>query len=208
MSVTFQRPRLIGTSPFQPVSQNGWNGLCRPEYAFLAEDVEAFLAAPDSTVLEADCRKICRHTSPNGILYSKLMWAQNDGAFRKKELLAWLKWAFGTSRALHILRISAEMQARGHFCANPVLAARKLRANGRHLNLLVTQEVPYPTLEQFLTQPNLPIDPQDAVVLAAQALAQFHLDGFVHGDFLPRNCCLDPSSRHLFFLDNDKSSPP
>ena len=196
------RDILIGKSSFQPVSENGWEGLVSPDFAPLFDRLDEWLTKDSTVILEAPCRTIRRHQTDLGTLYSKLMRAQNDGAYTRKEWFAWLKWAFGPSRALHILKVSSLMLAQGHGCAIPVLAVRKRQWNGRHLNLLVTQEVPFPTVEQFVTSPS----PQEALRISGEALASLHQDSFIHGDFLPRNCCLDSAHHRLFFLDNDKTS--
>jgi len=193
---------FIGESSFLPVNQNGWYGLVAPDFASLFERLDEWLSQDSAIILEAPCRTIRRHQTVQGTLYSKLMRAQNDGAYTRREWFAWLKWALGPSRALHILKISALMLARGHGCAVPVLAVRKRQWNGWHLNLLVTREVPFPTVEQFVTGPS----PNEALQASGKALASLHQDGFVHGDYLPRNCCLDAANHRLFFLDNDKTS--
>ncbi|MBQ6471708.1 MAG: hypothetical protein IJJ33_06980 [Victivallales bacterium] len=193
---------LIGKSRFLPFSQDGWTGLVAPDFTTLFDRLDKWLTEDSTVILEAPCRTIRRHQTTLGSLYSKLMRAQNDGAYTRKEWFAWLKWAFGPSRVLHILKVSSLMMAKGHACAIPVLAVRKRQWSGRHLNLLVTQEVLFPTVEQFVTGAS----PLEALRLSGEALAALHQDSFVHGDFLPRNCCLDMTHRRLFFLDNDKTS--
>ena len=184
---------------FEKYSRNGWRGFVRSGWSF--DDVDAWLEEGSSEViLDALCRKVRRHRTEKGVVYSKLMWAQNDQAIREGLPHKWLKWAFGRSRAVLILKTTSLMTAMGHLCPEPLLAVRKLRANGWHLNLLVTREVSGKTLEEEV----LHGAGEAAVVRAGRELALLHKDGFVHGDFLPRNTMLDGD--RFFFLDNDKSA--
>ncbi len=190
---------------FLPFEQDGWRGLIAEDFAlpsigeFLSEEGQAL-------VVDSPCRIVSRHsfgrTRP---VFAKLMRAQNDNAFQKKEFWAHWKWSNGPSRAIHILRVSAEMLCDGFFCPEPLLAVRKRESDGWHQNLLVTAEVNAPTLEQSLDKATDEAERENLVRNAARALFQFHSKGYVHGDFLPRNCCLDVSSGRFFFLDNDKT---
>ena len=192
-------------SVFLPFEQDGWRGLIAE--GFTLPSVEAFLAEGGQTLLvESPCRTVAHHslgrTSP---VYAKLMRAQNDTAFQKREFWAHWKWANGPSRAIHILHVSAEMLRDGFHCPEPLLAVRKREPNGWHKNLLVTAEVLAPTLEKSLDNTNDESEREALVREAAKALFQFHAKGYVHGDFLPRNCCLDRVTGQFFFLDNDKT---
>lgn len=192
----------IGELDFERYASGGWRGYVRSGYAGLFDGgVDAWLSGGDSeVVLDALCRKVRRHRTDSGCVYSKLMWAQNDQAIREGLPHKWLKWAFGRSRAVLILKTTAMMMGKGHLCPEPLLAVRKLRANGWHLNLLVTKEVSGCTLEEAV----LHGDGEAAVKRAGHELALLHGDGFVHGDFLPRNTMLDDGK--FVFLDNDKSA--
>ena len=44
--------------------------------------------------------------------------------------------------------------------------------------------------------------------ILAEETARFHDAGFAHGDFILRNLCLNPATRHLVFLDNDRTWRP
>ena len=181
-----------------------WGGYVLEEWQSLFPGIDDWLASPGQLVLDSPCRRIARHDTPKGIVYSKLMWAQNDGAVKKKEIFAWLKWTLGPQRALQIWIVSRKMLQCGHLCAEPVLAVRKYfaAANLRHLNLLVTKEVTSPTLEKIVLSGGKAAE--DAVVVAGECLALLHADRFLHGDYLPRNACLQNGK--IVFLDNDKTS--
>ena len=183
-------------------SWSGWRGIVLEEWQELFSSIDDWLASPSQPILDLPCRRIARHDTQKGIVYSKLMWAQNDGAIQKKEIFSWLKWAFGPQRALHIWDVSRRMMERGHLCAEPVLAVRKLSVNLRHLNLLVTKEVTSPTVESIVLSGGK--EAENAVASAGKCLAQLHADKFLHGDYLPRNTCLQNGK--IVFLDNDKSS--
>ena len=183
-------------------SWSGWRGIVLEEWQELFSSIDDWLGSPSQFILDLPCRRIARHDTQKGIVYSKLMWAQNDGAIQKKEIFSWLKWALGPQRALHIWDVSRRMMECGHLCAEPVLAVRKLSVNLRHLNLLVTKEVTSPTVESIVLAGGK--EAENAVIAAGKCLALLHADKFLHGDYLPRNTCLQNGK--IVFLDNDKSS--
>ena len=183
-------------------SWSGWRGFVLEQWQDLFSRIDDWLASPSQSILDLPCRRIARHETQKGIVYSKLMWASNDGAIKKHEIFPWLKWGLGSHRALHIWDVSRRMLQNGHLCAEPVLAVRKLQANLRHFNLLVTKEVTSPTIESIVLAGGK--DAENAVIAAGKDLASLHADHFLHGDYLPRNTCLQNGK--IIFLDNDKSS--
>lgn len=196
----------IGEMTFQSFSSGAWKGWVNPDWNGVFASLDEWLASSErKVVLETVCRTVARHETPMGAVYSKLMRAGNDGALMKKELFPWLKWALGPARAVTVLKNTAAMLAKGHACPKPLLAARLGKKDGRHLNLLVTEEVKAPTLESIVAGDDSSAK-NDGVRLAGEQLAALHADYFIHGDFLPRNTCLDIERHDLIFLDNDKTS--
>jgi len=198
----------IGDLKFIKVSSHGWHGWKGANCADAFCDIDAWLAADGKQpVLETPCRTIARHPflfDGKAInVYSKLMCAQNDGALKKHELLSLVKWALGPSRAIRILTTTSRMISLGHLCPRPLLAVRRMVKNGHHLNLLVTAEVTAPTLESIVLGKDYE-DAQNAVMAAGHDLAKLHADCFLHGDYLPRNTCLE--NGRIVFLDNDKTT--
>jgi len=155
------------------------------------------------------------HATPNSlfsgarvqrVIYEKiLMRGGNDGAVRNREVISWLKWTLLPSRGEHILKVTAAMAAHGHCCPTPVLGARCRGRWGYPRELFVSREVVQPTLEECLVRAAGPGEQQHLLAFAAESLARFHRDHFVHGDFLPRNVCVDSQGGHLYFLDNDRT---
>ena len=198
----------IGSLQFIEVSSNGWRGWKCIDCADEFSDIDAWLDADGKdVVLETPCRTVARHSFRlNGQdvrVYSKLMRAQNDGALAKNELFSLVKWAFGPSRAITILKNTSRMIELGHSCPKPLFAARRKVKSGHHLNLIVTMEVTAPTVESIVLAPDLEAA-KNAVQAAGRDLAKLHADKFLHGDYLPRNTCLEDG--RIVFLDNDKTS--
>ncbi|HQL87320.1 MAG: hypothetical protein BWX73_01817 [Lentisphaerae bacterium ADurb.Bin082] len=193
---------------FAPYRQNGWKGWVLDEWQQLPElaDLETWLQAPQQTiVLEAPCRTVSRRETALGAVYVKLMRGRNDGAVRNREVFSWLKWTLLPSRGVYILKVTAAMAARGHHCPTPVLGARCRGRWGYPRELYVSREVTLPTLEECLVRATGKGEQQELLAFTAERLARFHLDHFVHGDFLPRNACVDTQAGHLYFLDNDRT---
>lgn len=198
----------IGELKFVKSNVNGWHGWKDANCADAFDDIDGWLAADGrSVVLETPCRTIARHPflleGREINVYSKLMRAQNDGALKKNELFSLAKWALGPSRAIRILKTTSMMISLGHLCPRPLLAVRRKVKNGHHPNLIVTQEITAPTVESIVLNGKSE-DVKDAVIAAGCDLAKLHTDRFLHGDYLPRNTCLE--NGRIFFLDNDKTS--
>ena len=192
----------IGDLTFSRYSGGGWNGWVLKGLD-ISGKLETWLAPGGSQVLaESLCRRVACCLLDGRKVFLKIMWAQNDGAVKKRELTSLAKWALGPSRAIGILKVTSAMLASGLLCPVPIAGLRKKAYNGRHLNLLATWEVAAPTVESIL-QSGSRGEAEEAVKTAAKELARLHSLHFVHGDFLPRNACLD--SGGFYFLDNDKT---
>ena len=99
----------IGKLRYRRYEADGWRGWVLAGYEAEFGKLDEWLAnSPQHLVLDALCRKVARHERPDGNLYSKLMWAQNDGALQKHELFSLLKWAWGPSRAVTVLKTTAK----------------------------------------------------------------------------------------------------
>ena len=194
----------IGSLCFKRFASHGWKGWVLEEFEAELANLHDWLSeTPGTVVLETLCRRVKRLERPGGNLYSKMMWAQNDGALQKRELFSLLKWALGPARSITILKNTSKMLEKGHLCPRPVLGVRHFRRNGHHFNLIVTTEVTAPTIEDVI-QKHPESEAEQAVRQAGRDLARLHADHFLHGDYLPRNACFSPEG--TVFLDNDKTS--
>ena len=194
----------IGTLRFSRFDIDGWKGWVCDGFEKEFEDIGTLLEENSrNAVVDALCRRVAKHERPGDNYFSKLMWAQNDGALRKKELFSLLKWALGPARSITILKNTSKMLGKGHLCPKPLLGVRQLKKSGHHLNLIVTTEVTAPTVEDVI-QKRSESEAEQAVRQAGRDLARLHADHFLHGDYLPRNACFSPEG--TVFLDNDKTS--
>jgi hypothetical protein len=193
---------------FSRYRRNGWQGWILDGWQQLPEwsDLDGWLQSPDqAVVLELPCRTVSRRETAFGPVYAKLMRGRNDGALRNREVFSWLKWTLLPSRGEHVLKVSAAMLAHGHRCPVPVLGVRCRGRWGYPRELFVSRELLLPTLEECLVQASGRDEQRRLLQLSAEELARFHRDRFVHGDFLPRNACVDVAAGALYFLDNDRS---
>ena len=199
----------IGHLAFRRFNAQGWNGWLNDAWADAAEfkDINAWLDAPgQDIVLEALCRTVARRTIENhGVVFSKLMRAQNDGVITKNELFSKFKWKFYPSRAKCILKTTALMLERGHHCPIPVLGIRRKRLAELPTDLFVATALTDPTVEEHLKSASNDSERKELLAICGRELARFHADGFVHGDFLPRNTCLSLDNATLSYLDNDRT---
>ena len=186
---------------------NGWNALILEEWSDYAPllDLDEWMKDAGSTEIKnTPCRVILKTMTPKGVVYTKYMRAQNDGVIKKHEIFPKLKWTFAPSRAQRILKTTAMMIALGHPCAVPLLGARRRGSFGYPHEIFISTEVTLPTAEDDFYQRNENTRPE-LIRLCGRRLAALHRDGFIHGDFLPRNICPDWTNDTVFYLDNDRT---
>lgn len=186
---------------------NGWNALILEEWSDYAPllDLDEWMKDAGSTEIKnTPCRVILKTMTPKGVVYTKYMRAQNDGVIKKHEIFPKLKWTFAPSRAQRILKTTAMMIALGHPCPVPLLGARRRGSFGYPHEIFISTEVTLPTAEDDFYQRNENTRPE-LIRLCGRRLAALHRDGFIHGDFLPRNICPDWTNDTVFYLDNDRT---
>ena len=186
---------------------NGWNALILEEWSDYAPllDLDEWMKDAGSTEIKnTPCRVILKTMTPKGVVYTKYMRAQNDGVIKKHEIFPKLKWTFAPSRAQRILKTTAMMIALGHPCAVPLLGARRRGSFGYPHEIFISTEVTLPTAEDDFYHRNENTRPE-LIRLCGRRLAALHRDGFIHGDFLPRNICPDWTNDTVFYLDNDRT---
>ncbi len=186
---------------------NGWNALILEEWSDYAPllDLDEWMKDAGSEVIkDTPCRVILKTMTQKGVVYTKYMRAQNDGVIKKHEIFPKLKWTFAPSRAQRILKTTAMMIALGHPCAIPLLGARRRGSFGYPHEIFISTEVALPTAEDDFYQRNENTRPE-LIRLCGRRLAALHRDGFIHGDFLPRNICPDWTHDTVFYLDNDRT---
>ena len=187
--------------------RNGWNALVLDEWSGYApfEDLDGWMQGTGSeTIKNTPCRVILKSATPQGVIYTKYMRAQNDGVIQKHEIFPKLKWTFAPSRAQRILKTTAMMIALGHPCPVPLLGARRRSPFGYPHEIFISTEVALPTAEDDFYKRNENTRPE-LIRLCGRRLAALHRDGFIHGAFLPRNICPDWSNGTVYYLDNDRT---
>lgn len=186
---------------------NGWDALVLEDWSDYAPllDLDRWMQEPSSErVKDTPCRIILKSLTPNGVIYTKYMRAQNDGVIQKHEIFPKLKWTFAPSRGQRILKTTAMMISCGHPCPLPILGARKRGAFGYPHEIFIAAEVTLPTAEDdFYSRKEA--ERPTLIRLCGRRLAALHRDGFIHGDFLPRNICPNWKEDNIFFLDNDRT---
>ena len=187
-----------------PYSSGSWHGRIAADWQAEFQDFEHWqLEHSGDTVVSYRSRKVCRVQTPRGTLYVKTIWGLTDAGMTGRDPLSFLKWVFRPSRALAAWRISQRLLAAGFHCARPVLAIRRRSIVGYPTDVFISEEVSAPVLSEVL--PNLSAEQQlDLARLLGRELQKFHAAGFVHGDCILRNLCLNPDNE-LVYLDNDRS---
>ena len=177
-----------------PYSSGRWHGHIAADWQAEFQDFEhwQFEHAGD-TVVSYRSRKVCRVQTPRGTLYVKTIWGLTDAGMTGRDPLSFLKWVFRPSRALAAWRISQRLLDAGFHCARPVLAIRRRSLAGYPTDVFISEEVSAPVLSEVL--PNFSAEQQlDLARLLGRELQKFHAAGFVHGDCILRNLCLNPDN--------------
>ncbi|NLE54028.1 MAG: hypothetical protein GX617_03740 [Lentisphaerae bacterium] len=191
-----------------PFHIHGWHGWVHADWQDLPafQDIDAWLQEHSAKIiLDLPCRTITRHQTDRGALYAKYMRAKNDGVIKNREMLSYLRWTVLPSRGQRIFLTCSAMLRKGHFCPLPVLGGRCRRGPwGYPHELFVSAELVQPTVEELLQTQDASAR-ENILTRCGSELQRFHADHFVHGDFLPRNACLNTATKQLFYLDNDRT---
>ena len=187
-----------------PYSSGRWRGRVAAGWQAEFQDFEKWqFEHAGETVVSYRSRKVCRVQTAKGTLYVKTIWGLTDAGMTGRDILSFLKWVLRPSRALAAWRISHRLLAAGFHCARPVLAIRRRSRVGYPTDVFISEEVTAPVISEIL--PNLTAKQQlDLARLLGRELQKFHAAGFVHGDCILRNLCLN-SENELVYLDNDRS---
>ena len=182
--------------PCAPFKYGRWNGLVDDSFSTYLPQLDTILQ--NGTVIVDKPDRIVRRFELNGNAYFAKSFLLPTKTVDK------LKRAVRRPIPFKLWEIHNEMLAKGVVCAKPMLAA--LNSSGEQL--FICTEIPFPTSRTLLKSfpdEKLP----DVFIQAAKAIASLHRAGFIHGDSLPGNICLDSDGTPAF-IDNDRTSrmPP
>lgn len=176
-----------------------WKGLVREGWQSVFSDIRQ-LADSGEVIVDKPERVVRRIETPNGVVYYKHICGAGTGR-------SWyfLKSLLRTPRSLAIWRVSEQMRLAGVGCPLPLLAVSSCRFSSFCFeDILVTAEIPFPRVSDLLKDAEDDIARASILQKAGQGIRELHEKGFVHGDCLPGNLCMDDTGR-LIFLDNDRT---
>lgn len=177
-----------------------WTGLVREGWQKQFSDIRQLEDAGEIIVDKPD-RMVRRIDTPRGVVYYKHICGAGKGR-------AWyfLKSLLRQSRSLAVWHVSEQMRLAGVGCPLPLLAVDSCRfLSFCFEDILVTAEVPFPRVSDLLKEAPDHVARAGILQKAGQGIRELHDKGFVHGDCLPGNICMDSQGK-LIFLDNDRTA--
>lgn len=192
-----------------------WHGVIADDWRDELANLDRWLAEhPGEVVASYPSRRVTRVKTARGIVYVKEIYALTDTGLKGKDFVSFLKWVCRPSRAVQAFAISELLLNSGTNCAKPVLGARKRSGCLYPTDIFITEEVKAPVLSDILAKEKDPTRLNKLVFTLGRELCRLHRAGFVHGDCILRNICLEPSSTvhcvdnqvgTVYYLDNDRS---
>lgn len=192
-----------------------WHGVVANEWRDELAQLDRWLAEhPGEVVATYPSRRVTRVKTARGNVYIKEIFALTDTGLKGKDIVSWLKWVFRPSRAVQAFAVSDLLLNSGINCAKPVLGARKRSGSLYPTDIFITEEVNAPILADILTKEKDPARLNKLVFTLGRELCRLHRSGFVHGDCILRNICLEPNSTvhcvdnqvgTIYYLDNDRT---
>lgn len=196
---------------YTKISSGRWNGFCLKDFRNELRNLDEWLASKQTeTIREFPLRKICvLKINESEKWYIKTLNGLGD---YHQTLMGALKWRFRPSRAIHILKISEELERNGFSCPKVIMAARmrKWSPFGSPTDLLIMTEASGRLVSNWLTGADgLPkLEGQarlDMLKRIGTELARLHKAGFVHGDCHPGNYYWNENDEHFCYIDNDRT---
>jgi len=182
-----------------------WRGYLSSDWQDIIHAPEQWLADnPGELVVSYPSREVRRITTPKGVLYVKIIRGLTDRGLTGRDPGSFLKWYCRPSRAIATWRISWQILAAGFRCARPVMAVRQRSQWAYPTDIFISEDVQAQEISTLLPQYQGPAAQAELAAILGRGLAAFHSAGFVHGDCILRNLCLDADNQ-LVFLDNDRS---
>ena len=176
-----------------------WKGLVREGWQELFSDIRQLEDAGEIIVDKPD-RMVRRIDTPCGVVYYKHICGAGRGRgwYFMKSLLR-------QPRSLAVWHVSEQMRIAGLGCSLPLLAVSSCRLSSFCFeDILVSCEIPFPRVSDLLKEAPDNVTRADILQKAGQGIRELHDKGFVHGDCLPGNICMDSQGK-LIFLDNDRT---
>ena len=176
-----------------------WKGLVRNGWLEQFGDIEQLLSA-GVAVVDKPGRTVRRIETARAVIYCKWICSagRGQGEYFLKSLLR-------QPRSLAVWHVSEAMLAAGIACPLPLLAASlRTFSRFRFEDITVSAEIPYPRVNDLLREAKDTDERVHILRQAGQGIRELHEKGFVHGDCLPGNICMEKTGK-LFFLDNDRT---
>ena len=179
--------------------EDGWFRLAEDEVAATLKKPEYYIEK-GCEVVRYNNRVVYRLEENNGtVLYAKWLFPQND-CFRKR-FVKWVKRLFRGPRVKRIYEIHSDLLASGFGCPEPVFSAWRADAL---TEVFVSKELPVPSVHTLLRE-NQHSRTLKILKIVAADLRRLHQAGFVHGDAIPGNICVDEDMYKVYYLDNDRT---
>lgn len=184
---------------------NGWQGFADAEFASQIGDLDSWLAGSEKVpVVSYPDRDVYRTQVGGDTYFVKYIRALTAPGLTGKDRFSWCKWVLRPSRAIHTWKISRELLDADFNCPEPVLAVRR-RISGYPNDIFISRAVDAKDAWELLGNFDMPeTERRKIVVSIAEETARFHNAGFVHGDLLLRNVCIDGDGK-VVFIDNDRT---
>ena len=179
---------------YSPWEKDGWKGQA---LADLAENMPdpAILCSMGESIVERPNRTVRRGTLQGKEVYIKC-YRENS------EQRPWWKRVFQRKKCFQVLEISRQLLAAGIGCPRTFLAADR-----QWEELTVLEGLEFPTISNLCWYMQREEQREEWKRLCrpvAQAIASLHRAGFIHGDCIPGNLCINQNQK-VFFIDNDRT---
>ena len=176
----------------RPFRFANWHGMVAEPFEWNLQRLDAILKDADIIVDKPD--RIVRRIELDG----KAFYAKSF--LKPRRLADRLKRMVRRPIVLRLWQIHNEMLDSGIVCAAPMLGAMD---DGAGTELFISTEIAMQTARimiKTLAAESLP----EIFAKAAKAIARLHRAGFVHGDCIPGNICMDDADGFAF-IDNDRT---
>lgn len=180
----------------------GWKGFIRAGWEDIFSDLDKIAVSGEQVLVKLN-REVRRIETDKGVVfYKKVVYSKKTFP---ANLISFLSYFLRRPRSLSVWKVSEQLLQADLGCAIPIMATYSYKfSNLRCEDIFVATEITFPLISILLKEAASEELRKEILNKAGLGIRELHDKGFIHGDCIPGNICMDEKGK-LYFIDNDRT---